>query len=108
MAAYCFIDILEITDLGILGQYRHDARATLEKYGGRYVLAGGAVDVVEGNWQPVFPILIEFPTRQQAHCWYGSDEYRPLKALLESGMKVNVVILEGMLEGFGQEPHIVR
>jgi hypothetical protein len=29
------------------------------------------------------------------------DEYRFLKALRQTGMKVNIVILEGMLEGFG-------
>ena len=46
------MDIVEITDLAALEHYRHHARAALEKHGGRYVLAGGAVDarpVLEGS-----------------------------------------------------------
>ena len=34
--------------------------ATVEKYGGRYLMVGGQCDVVEGSWRPVFPVLIRF------------------------------------------------
>ena len=108
MSAYCLMDIVEITDLAALEHYRHHARAALEKHGGRYVLAGGAVDVVEGDWQPTFPILIEFPSRQQAHRWYELDEYCRARTRQQFGMKVNVVIVEGMLEGFGRGLRVIR
>jgi uncharacterized protein (DUF1330 family) len=50
---------------------------------------------VEGDWQPVFPVIIEFPSLVQAHRWYDSDEYRDLKALRLSATIGNAVIIEG-------------
>jgi uncharacterized protein (DUF1330 family) len=67
--AYCFFDVLEVTDPAKLEQCRAGVRATIEQYGGRYLTIGGQCDIVEGNWQPVFPVLIEFPSLEQAHRW---------------------------------------
>ena len=41
------------------------------QYGGQYLVVGGPMDSVEGNWRLAFPVLIE-----QAHWWYNSEEYR--------------------------------
>jgi Domain of unknown function (DUF1330) len=35
--------------------------AVIEKYGGRYLVRGGASEVFEGDWQPNRLILPEFP-----------------------------------------------
>lgn len=48
----------------ILRRWRHTGVASLprsEQYGGRYVVLGGKFDVVEGDWRPVFLVIIEFP-----------------------------------------------
>jgi uncharacterized protein (DUF1330 family) len=29
---------------------------------GRYLTVGGKLKAVEGDWQPLFPVLIEFPS----------------------------------------------
>lgn len=95
MGAYCFFDVLEVVDAGKLEEYRDGVLATVERYGGRYLAVGGRLDVVEGDWQPVFPVLIEFPSLEQAHRWYDSEEYSELKALRLAATKGNAVFIEG-------------
>lgn len=94
MAAYCFFDTYEVIDPEKLAQYRTGVLATVKRYGGTYVLVGGKCDIVEGNWRPTFPVLIEFPSLEAAHRWYNSPEYAPLKALRLSGTKNNAVFME--------------
>ncbi|HKS30597.1 MAG TPA: DUF1330 domain-containing protein [Pyrinomonadaceae bacterium] len=95
MSAYCFFDVLEVVDPEKLEKYRDGVLSTVEHYDGRYLTVGGKHDVVEGEWQPVFPVLIEFPSLAQAHHWYDSEEYRELKALRLEATKGNAVFIEG-------------
>ena len=66
MPAYCFFDVLEVTDPAQMERYRSGVLKTVELYGGRYILVGGKCDIVEGQWHPAFPVLIEFPSLEQA------------------------------------------
>ncbi|MDQ3803160.1 MAG: DUF1330 domain-containing protein [Acidobacteriota bacterium] len=95
MAAYCFFDVHEITDPGRMERYRAGVLSTVEQYGGRYLTVGGKCDAVEGDWQPVFPVIIEFPSLEQAHRWYDSEEYRDLKALRLGSTRGSAVFIEG-------------
>ena len=95
MAAYCFFDILEFTDQDKMEKYRAGVLETVEKYQGRYLVLGGKCDVVEGNWRPTVPVIIEFPSLEQAHRWYNSPEYKPLLKLRLEGSRGNAVFIEG-------------
>ena len=95
MPAYFFFDMLEVTEPEKLEKYRQVVSATVERYGGRYLTVGGQTDVVEGDWHPVFPVLIEFPSLEQARRWYNSAEYREPKALRRAAASGNAVFIEG-------------
>lgn len=95
MAAYCFFDILEFTDPAKVEKYREGVFATVEKYEGRYLVLGGKCTVVEGTWHPTVPVIIEFPSLEQAYQWYESPEYRPLKKLRLEGTRGHAVFIEG-------------
>ena len=95
MAAYCFFDVHEVTDPDKMATYRAGVLAIVEQYGGRYLTVGGKSDVVEGNWKPIFPVIIEFPSLEQAHRWYESEEYKDLKALRLAATNGNAVFIEG-------------
>jgi uncharacterized protein (DUF1330 family) len=86
---------LEVTDAEKLERYREGVLPTVERYGGRYLTVGGRSDIVEGQWRPVFPVLIEFPSLDEAHRWYDSEEYRELKALRLAATRGNAVFIEG-------------
>ena len=95
MAAYYFVDVLEITDQAKLEKYREGVFATVELYGGRYVILGGKCEVVEGDWRPTFPVMIEFPSIEQAKRWYASQEYQPLLKLRLESTRGNALFIEG-------------
>ena len=103
MSAYYFLDVLEVTDPEKLERYRARVLATVEQYGGRYLTVGGQCDVVEGDWKPVFPVLIEFPSLEQARRWYDAEEYRDLKTLRLAATRGNAVFIEG--NGFSRPAH---
>lgn len=96
MAAFCFFDNLEVNDLAKLKEYKKKVRPVIEKFSGRYVVMGGNMDVLEGGWQPWYPVIIEFPSYEQAMTWYHSEEYKELKTLRHSAVNCNVVFMEGL------------
>jgi uncharacterized protein (DUF1330 family) len=95
MAAYCIFDIREIVDPDKMAKYRAGVAASVEHYGGRYLALGGPFDVVEGNWRPVFPVIIEFTSLEQAHRWYRSEEYREMLDLRLQGSRGDAVFIAG-------------
>ena len=51
MAGYVIAEV-DVTDPEKLEVYRGQVGATIEKYGGKYVVRGGAAETAEGTWQP--------------------------------------------------------
>ena len=52
MAAYVISEISEILDAALMEEYRSLAQATIERYGGRYLVRGGALETIEGDPAP--------------------------------------------------------
>jgi uncharacterized protein (DUF1330 family) len=96
MLAYVFFDILEIVDQKKLEEYGRRIGATVEHYGGRYLVRGGRVHIMEGDWSPVRAVIMEFPSLEQAYQWYESEDYKELRALRSGAAKLNAVFIEGV------------
>jgi uncharacterized protein (DUF1330 family) len=94
MAAYVIVDI-EVHDDPGMAEYRKLVPATVEKYGGRFAVRGGAFEVREGSWQPRRIVLLEFPSMDAARRWYDSPEYAPLLAMRRKASRANLVIVDG-------------
>ena len=94
MAAYVIGDI-EVTDRPAFQEYRDRVGATVEHYGGRFVVRGGRVNPKEGDWQPRHLLMLEFPSLEQAERWYHSPEYKPLIAIREKAARTQLLIAEG-------------
>ncbi len=95
MAAYFIVD-LDIQDPAAFEEYRKLVPATIERYGGRYLVRGGALETLEGSWRPKRVIVLEFPSLAQAKRWYDSAEYRGPKALRLKTAKANLILVEGV------------
>ena len=95
MAAYVIADV-EVTDPAHYETYRKQVLATIEQYGGRFLVRGGAVERIEGPWAPNRVVILEFPSREQALRWYRSPEYTPLAQLRQSASNSNLVIVDGV------------
>ena len=96
MSAFFFFDNLEVTDPEKLREYSTRVAPVVESFGGRYRVVGGATEVREGDWRPRYPVIIEFESAERARAWYDSDEYRELKALRQSAVRCNGVLIEGL------------
>jgi len=95
MSAYLIVD-LEITDADVIQEYARQAPAVIQKYGGKYLVRGGAWEALEGDWRPKRVVVLEFPSVAQAKRWYDSDDYKKLKDMRRKAAKSNVILVEGM------------
>jgi uncharacterized protein (DUF1330 family) len=95
MSAYFLLDISAITDEAKMEEYRRGVFSTVEQYRGRYLIIGGKQKSLEGDWQPAFPVLIEFENLKQADRWYNSDEYRDLLKLRLEATEGSCVLIDG-------------
>ena len=95
MAAYVIAEV-EITDPKAYEEYRKIAPAAIARYGGRYLVRGGAVESKEGGWNPARVVVLEFPTMEQARKWYHSPEYAPGLAIRTRAGKTKMIFAEGI------------
>ncbi len=72
MPAYLIADV-DVTDAETYDRYRREVPASLEAFGGRFLVRGGDVQVVEGDWQPFRLVILEFPDADTRRRWYESD-----------------------------------
>jgi len=69
----------------------------LAAFGGRYVVRGGALEVMEGAPPPGRMVVVEFPTMDAARAFYGSAEYAPVLKMRLDSTASEVVLVEGVL-----------
>ena len=95
MSAYIIAEV-EVADPEKFEEYRKLVLPTLEAFGGRYVVRGGAAGCLEGDWQPKRMVVIEFDDAERAKAWHGSDVYAPAKALREASTNTRMIVVEGI------------
>ena len=95
MAAYLLGNV-EVTDPVAYEEYRKQVPAVIAAYGGRYLVRGGATEVVEGDAAPNRVVVLEFPDMAKLKAFYHSPEYRPLLAMRTRAAKSNIVLVEGL------------
>ena len=94
MTAYVIADI-EVRDPAAYEEYKRGVAATVEKFGGRFVVRGGAVKPYEGDWSPSRVVVIEFPDMAKLDAWYHSADYKPLLDLRLSATAGRLIAVEG-------------
>ena len=94
MAAYLIAEV-EVSDNAGYEEYRQKVPAVIAAHGGRYLVRGGALDVLEGVRAPKRMVVLEFPSRDALQTFWTSPEYRPLRALRERAARSNIVAVEG-------------
>ncbi len=94
MAAYVISDVRKRDGAGF-ERYRSLAATTSAQYGGRYIVRGGDVRSVEGDWHPEAIVIIEFPSMERAQEWYRSPEYAEALTVREIALDRNLIFVEG-------------
>ena len=94
MPAYVIADI-QVTDPTSYDRYRPLAASSIARFGGRFVVRGGKVDLLEGVPEPQRIVVIEFPDAETARRWYRSDEYQKARIIRQSASRGSVFLVEG-------------
>jgi uncharacterized protein (DUF1330 family) len=80
--------------------YMERIQATLDPFGGRFLVHGApAREVREGTW-PAAVVIIGFPTYENARAWYDSEPYQALIPLRTRHMPGDILLIDGVPEGY--------
>ena len=94
MKAYIIAHI-ETKNLEAMKQYREKVFDIVSNHGGKYLVRGGEMESLEGDFFKHRLVIIEFPNLNSAKGFYESVEYQPLLTLrIESGIS-NTALVEG-------------
>lgn len=75
-----------------LQEYAAQVPATLARFSGE-VLAKGPAEQLHGEGEHQVQVVLSFPSRQQAHDWYHSDDYQALIPTRNAGMDASFKLL---------------
>ncbi len=95
MPAYVIVEI-DIVDPVGYEEYKKLAAATVARHGGKYIVRGGAVETLEGDWKPKRIVVLEFETAQRAKEWLNCEEYRQPPKMRHRTAKTNMILVEGV------------
>ncbi len=95
MPAYVIVET-NVSDAEHYERYKEAAPPAIAAYGGRYLVRGGELAVLEGDWNPARVVILEFPDLETARRWYASEEYRAARTLREGAAKLHMVAVEGL------------
>jgi uncharacterized protein (DUF1330 family) len=95
MAGYVIVEI-EVVDPVGYEEYKKLAGATIVKYGGKYIVRGGAAETLEGDWQPKRIVILQFENVQRAKEWLNCPEYREPRKMRHRTAKTKMIVVEGL------------
>jgi len=94
MPGYVIADVT-VTDPETYADYRALTPASIAAFDGRFLVRGGAHEVIAGGWQPGRLVLLEFESPARAAAWYESPAYVEARAIRQRASTGHMVHLEG-------------
>ncbi|MBU0750774.1 MAG: DUF1330 domain-containing protein [Gammaproteobacteria bacterium] len=92
--AYLVVDA-KSSDPERMAEYRRLSTLAVEKFGGRFIVRGGAYEVLEGGWQPQRLVVVELPDMATARAFYDSPEYVAAREARAGVSSFDMVLVEG-------------
>jgi uncharacterized protein (DUF1330 family) len=86
---------IDVNDSATYAKYVERVPATIEKFGGRYLVRGGRITSMEGGWNPERVVILEFPNLEQLKKWNRSPEYQELALLRAASTESRAFAVEG-------------
>ena len=95
-AAYMIVES-QITDPEAFKRYLAAAPEVAKAFGGEYLVRGGRIQVLEGDWQPPRLTVLRYPSFEQAKAMYDSPGYVQARSLRHGATACfNMVVVEGV------------
>ncbi|GAA2909705.1 hypothetical protein Acy02nite_25210 [Actinoplanes cyaneus] len=99
MTAYAVAHLHTTSDHEDVLNYIERIQDTMDPYGGRFLVHGTPVEVIEGEW-PGALVMIAFPDLGAAHAWYDSPAYREILPLRTDHVTGDIVFADGVPHGY--------
>jgi uncharacterized protein (DUF1330 family) len=96
LPAFLIIEIVTVHDPDLYAKYRDTVSPNLDAGGGTYLVRGGPIEVLEGDWQPNRIVVVRFDSAQVAREWWKSSGYAELKAIRQRSTTTNMILVEGV------------
>ena len=94
--AYIIVES-QISDPEAFKAYMAVAPAVAKAFGGDYLVRGGRLEVLEGDWQPPRMTVLRYPSFEQAKAMYDSPGYVQARSLRKGATALfNMVLVEGV------------
>lgn len=75
--------------------YKAKVLATIQQFGGRYLVRGGTPTQLEGESQSTRHVVLEFPSRAVAESWYHSPEYQAILSHRTENSTGEITLVDG-------------
>jgi uncharacterized protein (DUF1330 family) len=95
MPAYVIAAVSEAHDPEALEEYRRRNTEAVAAHGGRFVVRGGAIERLEGDWSPLRVVVIEFDDMEAARGWYASADYQAAIPIRQGASTTHLLLVEG-------------
>ncbi|MFD2201350.1 DUF1330 domain-containing protein [Shivajiella indica] len=77
-------------------EYKKHTLATIQMFGGRFVVRGAKTESLEGDWNPERLVILEFPSIQAAKNWWASPEYTIAKNIRYQTATSKMLLVESL------------
>ena len=94
MPAYVIVEVT-IHDFSEYEEYKKLTPASIATYDGKFVVRGAKTESLEGDWNPIRIVVLEFPTVEKAKEWWASPEYTPAKEIRHRTASTKMIVVEG-------------
>jgi uncharacterized protein (DUF1330 family) len=96
MASAYIIANVRVTDPVQYEEYKKLSTLAMQAHGAEPCVRGGAVTVLEGDWQPDRMVVLKFPSVEQAQRFYDSPEYKKARDARAGAAVMRMVLVEGV------------
>jgi uncharacterized protein (DUF1330 family) len=93
--AYVIVET-KVTDPEQYEKYKDASPGAVAAGGGRFLVRGGELAVLEGDWRPSRLVVLEFEDLAAAKRWYESEIYQEAKQLREGAAHLRMVAVQGV------------
>jgi uncharacterized protein (DUF1330 family) len=95
LPAYVIVET-DIQDPEQYARYQEASPGAVAEGGGRFLVRGGELAVLEGDWRPKRLVLLEFEDLEAAKRFYDSPVYQDARRLREGAASLNMVAVQGV------------
>ena len=95
MEGYVITDV-EVTDPGLFAEFRAKLDPTVEAHGGKFIVRGENIKIIQGDWSPNRLVVVKFPDFEAAMTWSQSPEFVELKDILDRSSNTDIIVIEGL------------